>query len=140
MKFFVSLAVLAFVMFGLLGCGSHKESQRQAEQNLCASLDNFTATLLSLQGVSLQSTSEDDVKSAADNVNKAWDRVVADARDVNKANIDAIQSAYVDLKGALRNRPTSKPIAEVIAGLEPKIAAFAGAGRELANGLDCSAR
>jgi gamma-glutamyl:cysteine ligase YbdK (ATP-grasp superfamily) len=137
MKLFVSLAALAVVMFGLLGCGSAKESQRKAEQNLCASLDNFAATLVSLQGVSLRSTSEDDLKSAADDVKKAWDRVVADAHDVNKANVDTIQSSYNDLQEAIRNRPTNKPIAEVIAGLEPKVAAFAGAGRELADGLDC---
>jgi hypothetical protein len=130
--------VLLTAPIGLVACGSDEESQAEAKQHLCQSLDDFAASVVSLQGLSLQSSSEDDLNSAADNVNDAWDKVVEDAKDVKNASTDTIQSAYDDLREAIENRPTDKPITEVIAGIQPKVTAFAQAWKDFANSLDCS--
>jgi gamma-glutamyl:cysteine ligase YbdK (ATP-grasp superfamily) len=131
----VALAALALVAF--TGCGGDKESQQQAEQNLCTSLDDFAATIVGLQALILPGSSEDDLKSATDDVTTAWDQVVADAKDVKSASVETIQSSYEDLKDAIQNRPTDKPIKEVVAQLEPKLVAFAQAWKGLADGLNC---
>jgi hypothetical protein len=89
-----------------------------------------------LQGVGL-SSSGDELKSALDKVQSAWDNVVADAKDVKTANTDHIKSTYEDLKNAVQNRPTDKPVTEVIAGLEPKLTAFAQAWKQFASSVDC---
>jgi gamma-glutamyl:cysteine ligase YbdK (ATP-grasp superfamily) len=130
----VALALLAAT--ALAACGSDKESPPEAKQNLCASLDSFAASVVGLQGVGL-SSSEDQLKSALDDVDKAWDQVVADAKDVKTANTDNIQSTYDDLKQAVQNRPTDQPMTEVIAGLGPKLTAFAEAWKQFAASLDC---
>jgi gamma-glutamyl:cysteine ligase YbdK (ATP-grasp superfamily) len=130
----VALALLAAT--ALAACGSDKESPAEAKQNLCASLDSFAASVVGLQGVGL-SSSEDQLKSALDDVDKAWDQVVADAKDVKTANTDNIQSTYDDLKQAVQNRPTDQPMTEVIAGLGPKLTAFAEAWKQFAASLDC---
>jgi DNA-binding ferritin-like protein len=129
--------VLGVVGLALLaGCGSSKPSPEEAKQQLCSSLDDFAASVVALQGVSL-SSSEDQLTSSLDDVDKAWDDVVADAKDVKNANTDQIRSTYEELKQAVQDRPTDKPVTEVIAGLEPKLTAFASAWKEFAGSVDC---
>ena len=137
MKRAVALVLLALVSCaGLAACGSKKESPAEAKQQLCSSLDGFAASVVGLQGVGL-SSSEDELKSSLDKVQTAWDKVVADAKDVKTANTDHIQSTYDDLKNAVQNRPTDKPITQVIAGLEPKLTVFAEAWKQFASSVDC---
>jgi len=133
----VALVVLALVAsVALAGCGSNKQSPAQAKQDLCASLDDFAASVVGLQGLGL-SSSKDDVTAALDNVDKAWNQVVDDAKDVKTANTDHIRSTYDDLKSAVQDRPTDKPLTEVIAGIQPKLTAFAEAWKQFASSLDC---
>lgn len=131
-------AVLVVVAMSLafVACGSNTESPAEAKQNLCGSLDNFAASVVGLQGIGL-SSSEGDIKTALDKVDNAWDQVVADAKDVKTANTDQIQSAYDDLKQAVQDRPTDKPVTDVIAGLAPKLTAFSEAWKQFASSLDC---
>lgn len=130
----VALAVVATTT--LVACGGNKESPAEAKQNLCASLDDFAASVVALQGVGL-SSSQDQIKSTLDDIDQAWQQVVADAKDVKSVNTDNIKSTYDDLKQAVQNRPTDQPTTEVIAGLEPKLTAFAQAWKQFAGSLDC---
>jgi gamma-glutamyl:cysteine ligase YbdK (ATP-grasp superfamily) len=133
------LAIVALVLVAataLAACGSDKESPAEAKQNLCASLDDFAASVVALQGVGL-SSSQDQIQSALDNIDQAWQQVVADAKDVKTVNTDNIKSTYDDLKQAVQDRPTNQPMTEVIAGLEPKLTAFAQAWKQFAGSLDC---
>jgi hypothetical protein len=133
----LALAVLALATCaGLAACGSNKESTAEAKQHLCTSLHGFASSVVALQGAGL-SSSEDQLNSALDNVQSAWDKVVADAKDVKTANTDHIKSTYDDLKQAVQNRPTDKPITEVVAGLQPKLTAFADAWKQFASSVDC---
>ena len=133
----LTLLALALVsVTALIACGSDKESPAEAKQHLCDSLDAFAASVVALQGVGL-SSSEDEITSALDKIDKAWDQVVTDAKDVKTANTDEIKSTYDDLKQAVQNRPTDKPVTEVVAGLEPKLTAFAEAWKQFAGSLDC---
>jgi hypothetical protein len=134
------LAVIAAALglcVGLTACGGNKQTQQEAEQSLCTSLDNFAASVVALQGLALGSSSEDDVKAAVSRVDDSWDAVLQDAKDVKNISTDDIRSSYEDLKSALENRPTDEPISQVIAGLEPQVQAFAKSFRQLLNGLDC---
>jgi prophage DNA circulation protein len=136
-----SLAVVLLALLSCLSlaaCGSNKESPAEAKQNLCTSLDAFAASVVSLQGLGL-SSSEDELNNAVDKIDKAWNQVVDDAKDVKSANTDTIRSTYDDLKHAVQNRPTDKPITEVVAGLQPKLTAFADAWKQFASSLDCKA-
>lgn len=137
MKRAAALVVLALAVIApVAACGSNKESPAEAKQHLCTSLDGFAASVVALQGVGL-SSSEDELKSALDNIQAAWDKVVADAKDVKTANTDHIKSTYNDLKGAVQNRPTDKPVTEVVAGLQPKLTAFADAWKQFAASVGC---
>lgn len=137
MKRALALVALALALCtSVVACGSDKQSPQEATKNLCASLDDFAASVVALQGVGLTSSS-DEISAALDNIDQAWNKVVDDAKDVKSANTDAVKSAYDDLKDAVQNRPTDKPITDVIAGLEPKLTAFAGAWKQFAKSLDC---
>jgi hypothetical protein len=129
--------VLVLAILGLTACGGNKESQAEAKEHLCSSLDAFAASVTSLQGLTLKTASEDDLKASTEKVDDAWDQVVEDAKDVKNASTDQIQSTYDDLKNAIQNRPTDQPVTEVVAGLGPKLAAFAQAWKDFAKSLDC---
>jgi hypothetical protein len=134
------LGIVAFALVAtttLVACGGNKESPAEAKQNLCASLDDFAASVVALQAVLAPSSSQDQITSALDDVNKAWEQVVADAKDVKSVNTDNIKSTYDDLKQSVQNRPTDQPMTAVIAGLEPKLSAFAQAWKQFAGSLDC---
>ena len=134
----VSAAVLLALLgcLSLAACGSNKESPAEAKQHLCTSLDAFAASVVSLQGLGL-SSSEDELNNQLDKIDKAWNQVVDDAKDVKSAHTDTIESTYDDLKQSVQDRPTDKPITEVVAGLQPKLTAFADAWKQFANSLDC---
>lgn len=137
MKRLLGIVALALVAAtALTACGGDKESPAEAKQNLCASLDDFAASVVALQGIGL-SSSQDQIKSALDNIDQAWQQVVADAKDVKTVNTDNIKSTYDDLKQAVQDRPTDEPMTQVIAGLEPKLTAFAQAWKQFAGSLDC---
>jgi Zn-dependent M32 family carboxypeptidase len=131
------IVVLLTSSLALVACGSNKESQAEAKDHLCSSLDAFAASVVSLQGLSLQSASEDDLKSSVNKVNDAWDQVVEDAKDVKDVSTDKIRSAYDDLKDAIENRPTDKPVTQVVSDLGPKLTAFAQAWKDFASSVNC---
>jgi len=137
MKRAVALVALALVAaLALAACGSNKQSPAEAKQALCTSLDEFAASVVGLQGLGL-SSSKDDVTAALDKVDNAWNHVVDSAKDVKTANTDHIRSTYDDLKSAVQDRPTDKPLTEVIAGIQPKLTAFAEAWKQFASSVDC---
>jgi prophage DNA circulation protein len=121
---------------GLVACGSDKQTPADAKQQLCSSVNAFAASITSLQGLGLGS-SKDQLTSAVDNIQKAWDNVVADAKNVKTVNTDNIKKTYNDLRQAVQNRPTNEPVQQVVAGLAPKFTAFADAWREFASSLQC---
>src|SRR4026208_1424844 len=81
------LALCAAVL-ALPACGSNKESHEAAKQNLCTRLAQLAAPVTSLQGLSLTGSSGEDVKAATQNIEDAWNQVVADAKDVKSASTD----------------------------------------------------
>lgn len=131
------LALVALVAcLGLVACGSNKQSPAEAKQQLCSSVNAFAASVTSLQGLGL-SSSQDQLKSAVDNIQKAWDKVVADAKNVKTANTDNVKKTFNELKSAVKNRPTNESVQQVVAGLAPKFTAFADAWRQFASSLQC---
>jgi hypothetical protein len=134
--FAICVVVLVTASLSLVACGSKKESQAEAKQHLCTSVDNFKSTVSSLQGLSLQS-SENDIKASTQKVNDAWNQVVKDAKGVKDVSTQKIQSAYDDLINAIQNRPTNQPISQVLTGLQPKLTAFSQAWKDFAASLNC---
>ena len=133
----MKLAPVALVVcLGLVACGSNKQTPADAKQQLCSSVNAFAASVTSLQGLGLGS-SKDQLTGAVDNIQKAWDNVVADAKNVKTVNTDNIKTTYNDLKQAVQNRPTNEPVQQVVAGLAPTFTAFTDAWREFASSLQC---
>ena len=54
------------------------------------------------------------------------------------ANTENIKKTYNDLTQAIKNRPTDKPVTQVVAGLGPQLTAFADAWRQYASSLQCT--
>jgi hypothetical protein len=141
MRRLLVLAVAAVALIVVVaGCGGDSESQASAEESLCASLSDFAASVVRLQGLTVQTASTDDFEAAADDVSEAWDAVVADAEDVAEADTSALESSYNDLEGAIEDAPDDVPVAEAVGTLQEEVAAVAASYREMFNGLNCPAR
>jgi hypothetical protein len=136
------IAVGAIVLAGiggLVACGDDDdESQATAEQNLCGSLSTFSAAVVNLQGLDVQTASKDDYEAAVQGIEDAWNSVRQDAKDVADADADALDAAREDLQSAVDEAPEDVPVASAIAGLEPQVDQVAQAWRELFDGLDCA--
>lgn len=138
-----AIAVGAIILAGVGGfvaCGDDDESQATAEANLCASLESFSASVVGLQGLDLQTASQDDYEAAVQGVRDAWGAVRQDAKDVTEADSAALDSAVGDLESAVDDAPEDVPVADAVAGLQPQVAEVSQAWSELYNGLDCITR
>jgi hypothetical protein len=130
----LSVVTAAFALV-VAACGD--ESQASAEENLCASLSEFAASVVNLQGLTAQTASTDDFQAAADDVREAWDAVKADAENVAEADSSALESAYNDLEGAIEDAPDDVPVADAVTTLQDEIASVAAAYREMYS-LNCA--
>jgi hypothetical protein len=137
----IAVGAIALVgIGGLAACGDDDESQATAEQNLCASLSSFSAAVVGLQGLDVQTASQDDYEDAVQQIRDAWNDVRQDAKDVVDADAAALDAAREDLESAVDDAPEDVPVADAVAALEPQVDEIAQSWRELYDGLDCAAR
>ncbi len=133
----VGLVVLAGAT-GFVACDDDDESQATAEQNLCGSLSSFSAAVVNLQGLDVQTASQDDYEEAVAQVQDAWDDVRNDAEEVRDADSAALESANEDLSNAVEDAPQDVPVADAVASLQPQVQQVSQAWSEMFNGLGCS--
>jgi len=134
------MAVGGIVLVGvaglLVGCDDD-ESQAAAEDNLCASLTSFSATVVNLQGLDPTTASQDDYEAAVQEVQKAGNAVREDAEDVAEADTTALESAVDDLEAAAQDVPDDIPVTDALSSLQPEVQAVAQTWKETFDTLDC---
>jgi hypothetical protein len=80
----------------------------------------------------------DELNSAADDIENAWNDVVNEAEDWANADGNALTEAYDDLYWAVQWIPSDYTVAETLQALEPEQSAFPAAFRETFDGSGCS--
>lgn len=116
-------------------CGG--ESSASAKENFCDSLSNLSSTVMSYQGVNPATATTDELDSAADDINSAWNDAQDDANDWANANDNALTAAYNDLYNAMEDLPGDYTIAQSLEALEPELSAFPQAFRDTFDGSGC---
>jgi hypothetical protein len=111
---------------------------KEAETNLCKSLNDFEAALIALGDISLDSTVED-IQNNYKAVEDAWNKVVADTENVGTARSDDLKKAYDNLDKAIDDIPGDATVTEALQSIADEAAAVVAAWEQLFNDLDCDA-
>ena len=133
-------AVLLLSVFGVVACGDDDESQATAEENLCASLEGFSAALANVQGVQLLNPDANQATRPVRGARATWSGVQAAAQDVQEADVNALNSAVDDLESAAQDLPSGSRPAQIRQALQPQLTAVYTAFNEMYDGLECSTR
>jgi hypothetical protein len=137
-KVIVATTVIMLLVPLALIAASCGTDTKEAETNLCKSLNEFETALLGLLDISLDSSIEDIQQNFKD-VEDAWNKVVSDAEKVGTARSDDLQKAYDDLKKAIDDIPGDATITEALESLSDDAAAVVAAWEQLFSDLDCDA-
>ena len=113
------------------------EDSASAKANYCNSLDNLATTVVNYQGLNPATATNDQLESAADDINSAWNDVVDDANDWANAYDNPLGNAVDDLAYAIDGLPGDNTIAQDIDDLQPELSALPGAFRETFDGSGC---
>ena len=114
------------------------ESSAQAKSDFCNSLDNFSSTVMSYEGLNPATATNDEIDAAYDDIYGAYDEVVNDAEDWANAYDNPLNEAYDDLYWAIQDLPGDNTVAEDLNDLEDELAAFPGAFHETFDGSGCT--
>jgi hypothetical protein len=138
MKTKIVALLLGVCVLGLLVTACGGESTETAKANFCDSLTDLSSTVMSYQGMSPLTATNDEVDAAADDIYGAWDDVVADAEDFANADDNALTDAYNDLYYAIQDLPGDNTFAEDLNDLEDELSAFPAAYEETFDGSGCT--
>jgi hypothetical protein len=137
MKKIVALFMGACVLAAVVAaCGG--ESSETAKANFCDSLSDLSSTVMSYEGLDPATATNDELDSAADDIEEAWNDVVNEAEDWANADDNALAEAYDDLYFAIQDIPGDYTIAESLEALEPELSAFPQAYADTFDGSGCS--
>jgi hypothetical protein len=125
----LTLGILATATLGL-AFAYDGESSAAAKVDVCDSLSDLSSTVMSYQGLNPATATTDELESAADDIDDAWDEVEDEAYDWVYADDNALTQAYYDLDDAIEELPCDYTIAQSLEALEPELSAFPQAYRD----------
>jgi|GEM_PF-741389 len=133
-----TIVMLLFIPLVLVAVSCGGTDTKEAETNLCKSLNEFEAALIALGDISLDSTIED-IQNNFKAVEDAWNKIVADAEKVAEAKSDDLEKAYDNLVKAINDIPGDATITEALQSIADEASAVAAAWEQLFSDLDCDA-
>lgn len=132
------VGILGFLSLGALAIAYTGESSAEAKADFCDSLTDLSSTVMSYEGLNPATATNDELESAADDIDDAWDEVVDDGYDWAYAYDNALYEAYSDLYYAIEDLSGDYTVAESLDALELELSAFPEAYAETFDGSGCS--
>jgi hypothetical protein len=124
---------LAFAVVAVRG-----EDSETAKADFCDSASAFATTVQDHRGLDPRTATNDEIDSAYDDVESAWDEMVDDASDWANAYDNELASAYWDLYYAVEELPGDNTMSENVDQLEPELSAFPDAFADTFDGTGCT--
>jgi hypothetical protein len=113
------------------------ENSATAKKNFCTSLNTLSTTVMNYQGLDARTATNDQLDTAAEDIDNAWNDVVDNANDWANAYDNPLREAYDDLYYAIQDLPGDNTISQDLNDLEPELSAFPGAFHETFDGSGC---
>jgi hypothetical protein len=134
---FGGLAIAALAVIALTACSDDEPSETEAVSAFCSDLDELGSAIEGYSDLTVNSTL-DDVESAEEDVQEAFDAVLASADDVADARVDDLEAAYNELLNAGDDISGDDTIGEAATTLITQAAAVADARDDLADSVSCT--
>jgi hypothetical protein len=132
-------AVLAggVVLIAVLGSGG-SESQAEARQSFCSSVDALGSSVQSLTGLSPTTASKADYQSAVDAIQSDWDAVKSDASGLKDVTTSELSTAWDSYQSAVEAVPDDASVSDALGGIKSATQTLASSVSSTLSGPDCS--
>ena len=137
-RLLAATVIVLVAVFGAAACGDDDDSgQSAAEAQVCDSLGGFQAAIQNVEGVQLRDPTANANNISLKRVRATWSGVEQSAKELSRADADAVSSALDDLESAVEDLPRPISIQEARAELQPQVDALKSAFAEMRDGLEC---
>jgi len=130
------LVVGAIAVALVVGCNQSPD-QSTAEQALCDSLAMFGDSVTAIADLSPDTASVDDLNTARDTAQEAWDQVKTDAGNQSQADDAALETAWNGLTDAITGLPADVVMADAMATIQSAVDDVQTAFGAMHDGLNC---
>lgn len=117
----IVISLLLIVCVVLAGC-NNQPTVEEATAAFCESLEGFSGALKSLQSTLTPTATVDAVKSAAGDVDKAWEQVTEAAGDLKEVRVDTIDAAWKGVRQTIDNVDGDDTLAAAGANISASLA------------------
>ena len=133
----VTVGVGAAILIGLLGSRGG-ESQADAQQSFCSSLDTLESSVTSLTSMSPTSASKDDYESAVSEIESDWDDVKTDASDMANVTMTQLDDAWDSFESAVQDVPDDASVSDALGDVSSAANTLGSTVKSTLSGPDCS--
>jgi inorganic triphosphatase YgiF len=134
----VAIGAVFVGSFAAIAYAYDPESSEEAKTDFCQSLSDLSSTVMSYDGITPLTATNDELDAAADDIEGAWNEVVDDAEDWANAYDNELAQAYDDLYWEIQSLPGDNTAAENLDAVEDELGAFPEAYRATFDGSGCT--
>jgi hypothetical protein len=132
----MKLATLIVAVLALLAMTACRESEADLQADACTELNQLQESIAALGALGPTST-VDEFKEAADNVQESAQDAARAVRRVEEERAEELRDAEIDLNDAVDDVDNDEPVAAAIAQVQPQIAAVVAARDQMTASLNC---
>jgi len=125
------------ILIGLLGTVG-KETQAEAQQNLCSSLGSLDTSITNLTSLDPMTASQSDYQSAVSGIQDDWNQVKDDASDLHSINTSTLEGAWNSFAQAVQSVPSDASVGTAVQDVSQSANQLVTTVQSTASGLNCS--
>lgn len=114
------------------------ESQTQASQSFCSSLDTLDSSLTVLTDLSPTGTSKENYQAAVSEVQSNWDAVKSDASDLQDVTTSELDDAWGTFESAVQGVPEDASVSDALNDVSSATQTLRSSVKSTLSGPDCS--
>jgi hypothetical protein len=114
------------------------ESQTQASQNFCSSLDTLDSSLTVLTDLSPTGTSKENYQAAVSEVRSNWDAVKSDNSDLQDVTTSELDDAWGTFESAVQGVPEDASVGDALNDVSSATQTLRSSVKSTLSGPDCS--
>jgi hypothetical protein len=133
----IAVGAGAAILIGILG-SLGGESQSEARQNFCSSLDSLESSVTALTSLDPTSASKDDYQSAVSEIQSDWDTVKSDASDLTNVTMSQLDDAWDSFESAVQDVPDDASVTDALNDVASAAQTLGSSVKSTLSGPDCS--
>ncbi len=134
----VVAGVVAAILIGIWATRGGGESQADAQQAFCSSLDTLDSSVEALTSLDPTSASQSDYQSAVSTIESDWDQVKSDASNLASIDESTLDSAWDSFKSAVDEVPDDASVSDALSDVKTSADSLASTVKSTLTGPDCS--